>query len=169
MGRKWYAIWVAAGLLGGLAAAWYLEPSTLAGSAILAALGALAGLILGFIAAAFVPVRAEAYTWTGISGRSYHYAILDLHVKFAEHQVLPGNFGFVKMVDGVSCPLFFGETPDGVERQPSRHVAWDEAVGLGATHIHWRRNDDEGARLREVDDLVAKYAPPLNRRMSLSG
>jgi hypothetical protein len=83
-------------------------------------------------------------------------------LRFAKGQLLPGNFAFVKMIDGVCCPLFFGETPDGVEKQPGKHMAWDEAARLGATHIHWRSNADEAARLSEVADLVANYTPPLN-------
>jgi len=179
MGRKWYLSWAAAGLLAGLVVSWYLEPSGAAGSAVLIAAGVAAGLFAGFFAAAFVPVRSETYVWTGVSGRSYDYSIHDEYLRFADYQVLPGNFAFVKMADDVCCPLFFGETHDAVEQRFQSHVAWDEAVRLGATHIHWRGNDDEAARLSEVDDLVANYAPPLNaqeptgtdtrRRTRLSG
>ena len=162
MGRKWYLSWAAAGLLAGLAGSWFLGPSTAAGWAILTAAGVVAGLFGGFMAGAFVPLRLEPYGWTGRSGRSYEYFVRDPYFKFADHQVIPGNFAFVKMADGVSCPLVFGETDDAVERRPQRHAAWDEAVRLGVTHVHWRGNPDGAARRREVEDLVANYAPPLN-------
>jgi len=162
-------IWAAVGLLCGLAAAWFLEFNTAAGSAILIAIGAMAGLAVGWMAAAFVPCHTESYSWTGISSRTYEYGVYDLSLTWADHQVLPGNFAFVKMADDVCCPLFFGETLDAVEERFRWHEAWDEAVALGATHIHWHGNEDEAARLSEVDDLVVKYAPPLNSRVRLVG
>ena len=167
MGRTWYLTWGAIGLLAGLVAAWSLEFSTTAGSAILIGAGVMAGLAVGWLAAAFVPVESETYAWTGISERSYEYAISDVSITFADYQgqIVPCNFAFVKTADGVSCPLFFGETHDAVEQRFRWHAAWDEALRLGVTHIHWHSNPDEAARLREVHDLVSNYAPPLNRKV----
>ena len=171
MGRKWYLTAAAVGLLVGIAVTWYVEPGTAAGSAFLIVAGGLAGLALAWFAVAFIPIRSETYAWKGISGRSYVYAISDLYIRFADYQeqVVPCNFAFVKMEDGVSCPLFFSETYDAVKQRFQRHMAWEEAVRLGVTHIHYRTNRNEDARRREVDDLVVAYAPPLNGRVRLVG
>lgn len=57
---------------------------------------------------------------------------------------------------------YVGESESFKTRPVKGHERWDEAVALGATHVHARGINDESTRLSVEAELIAAYRPPLN-------
>ena len=56
---------------------------------------------------------------------------------------------------------YIGKAKSFADRLPG-HERWDEAVKLGATHIHARAVSKEADRDKIEGELIKKYQPPLN-------
>ncbi len=58
-------------------------------------------------------------------------------------------------------PLYVGQTESLAERIPT-HERWQEAVQLGATHVHAKAVMLKAARDLIEDQLIQAYQPTLN-------
>jgi hypothetical protein len=90
--------------------------------------------------------------------------------QIVEFTIYPKNEGW-KHVAGIYIfsyhipsgwvPLYVGQTDDFAKR-PSVHERLDEAVQLGATHIHARVVPLQADRDRMEKALIAALQPPMN-------
>ena len=58
--------------------------------------------------------------------------------------------------------LFIGET-DSFRDDLKHHPQWQQAVSLGATHIHTRAYESHQDRRIDLQTLIKAYRPALNR------
>lgn len=58
-------------------------------------------------------------------------------------------------------PYYIGQTGDFSDRIPN-HEKWEEAVQLGATHVHARVVKTPLARGLIERELISSFQPPLN-------
>ena len=63
--------------------------------------------------------------------------------------------------EGRWVALYIGSTESLAERLPT-HENWQEAVRLGATHIHARGEQHKETRLALEQELIQAYQPRLN-------
>lgn len=61
-------------------------------------------------------------------------------------------------------PFYVGQTDSFQNRLPS-HKMWDEAVALGATHVHARAVKQQAQRDLLEYQLIRAYLPPLNTQL----
>lgn len=101
---------------------------------------------------------------TGISGRSYEYAVYPVNADWLN---VPGNYA---MIDRNMTPKYIGETVDFSSRRPGpSHDKWSEAERHGAILIAAHANHGgETARKAEEADLIRAYNPPANIQHRLS-
>jgi hypothetical protein len=66
--------------------------------------------------------------------------------------------------NGKWCPLYVGQTDDFSSR-PANHERLDEAVRLGATHIHALVVPLQSDRNRFEEMLIQNLQPPMNTQM----
>ena len=66
-----------------------------------------------------------------------------------------------KNSEGNWVAKYIGKAQSFADRLPG-HERWDEAVKLGATHIHARTVSTEVDRDKIEGELIKKYQPPLN-------
>lgn len=87
-----------------------------------------------------------------------------------EHDVnwpaIPGLYVFAAPASGGPADhpwraVYVGQTTSFASRLPT-HENWPEAVQLGATHIHARREDEEDMREAIERRLVEALQPPMN-------
>jgi hypothetical protein len=62
---------------------------------------------------------------------------------------------------GLWIPAYIGETESFRSRIPC-HDRWEEAVRLGATHVHAKVVEQEATRVAIQDGLIRLYQPPMN-------
>ena len=100
-------------------------------------------------------------TWVGNSGNRYEYEAYD---RYASWNDVPGNYIFTRRApDGYFYPLYIGQAGSLSNRLGPSHDKWDQALLRGMTHICAHINlGGEAARLREENDLISYYSPPLN-------
>ena len=56
---------------------------------------------------------------------------------------------------------YIGQT-NSFRQRMWNHERWQEAMGLGATHVHGMVMQDAAQRLTAEADLIEGYRPPLN-------
>lgn len=61
-------------------------------------------------------------------------------------------------------PLYVGQTDSFRNRIPP-HERWEEAVLLGATHVHAMEVPQAALRAQLERELIAGYQPPLNTQL----
>ena len=106
-------------------------------------------------------MTSETALWRGYSGKTYEYVVYGLNTTWND---IPGNYIFVRLVNGRWRPLYIGQTSSFQSRITTSHEKWPCAVEHGITHIHARTNDyGEEARLSEECDLINHYDPPCNK------
>lgn len=103
----------------------------------------------------------ESLVWRGESGTEYTYWLYPRGTNFDGKT--PGNFIFAKQTSpGRFVPVYIGHSNDvnaGVSN-PKKKGCIDLN---GATHLHVHTSSaDLFERIREVDDLVARWNPPCN-------
>ena len=106
--------------------------------------------------------------WLGESS-GYTYEVLpanDLPFKAKFTEVTPANYIFAKRISGQWVALYIGQTDNITERMESKYDGHICAAKEGATHVHVHahKTDDEDARVKEEDDLIAQQDPPCNKQ-----
>lgn len=99
-------------------------------------------------------------SWSGLSGREYHYFIHPIGTSF---KAVPGNYIYTKEVSpGRHRPIYIGETEDLSERFDNHHKM-PCIRRQGATHIQVHQTDRGAAKRRqEESDLIARWNPTCN-------
>jgi hypothetical protein len=72
-----------------------------------------------------------------------------------------GLYIFAGVSDGRWRALYIGQTENFSDRIPD-HERWDEAVRLGATHVHARLEANALHRATIERELIGAFRPPLN-------
>jgi hypothetical protein len=100
----------------------------------------------------------------GISGREYHYTLVD--PTNVDPRGLGGagaNFLFVRWISPTQHEIVFaGETPSLYATLISTTLWATAQQRYGVTRLYARPNGREDGRKRERDDLVEAYEPPMN-------
>jgi len=104
-------------------------------------------------------VRAQPYGWRGSSGDLYDYEVLPLGTRI--HDTL-GNYIFARRNEcGRWDAIYVGQ--GRLTGDLSTHFLGKEIRDKAATHIHFRENPVESARLIEMADIMEgnpeTYAP----------
>ena len=107
--------------------------------------------------------KHQTTIWTGESGLTYRYWIVDIGDEFSPQ---PGNYMFIKEVGPNSFkPIYIGESQDLDARlsSPETHEKMECARLAGATHIcsHMNLNGQQ-TRRSEESDLIVAYQPVCN-------
>jgi len=79
-------------------------------------------------------------------------------------RVSPGLYVFAGFANGYWIAKYIGKTEDFNARIP-RHERWEEAVRLGATHVHARIETNAIQRMLIERDLIQRFQPPLNDQL----
>jgi hypothetical protein len=99
------------------------------------------------------------FRFRGASGKFYEYASLDL-------RNLPrqaGSFVFARMISGEPEMIFAGQA-NSISLETTKSTLWSTAQRIhGADSIFIRLLGDAKTRQLEVDDLVARHRPPMNK------
>jgi hypothetical protein len=104
---------------------------------------------------------ADFIDWPGRSGKAYRYWFLS-SLDPAMIKAEPGNYMFVKPVQGGFMPVYIGQAVD-LRARLSTHDRWAEARQAGATHAMAHTSPGgETARLDEERDLIERWNPSLN-------
>lgn len=99
-------------------------------------------------------------TWTGQSGKGYHYEIYAIETEF---RPLPGNYIYARQTeDGSWMPIYVGQTRDMHQRLEGQEKL-ASAIENGATHIHMHYDTvGQAARCTEERDLIVRWQPSGN-------
>lgn len=86
-----------------------------------------------------------------------------------QHGANWNNVGGVYIFAGVTPQnqwkaYYIGKADSFQSRIPS-HERWDEAVRLGATHVHAKAVSQEAARVQVETELIQAYQPSLNTQL----
>lgn len=99
--------------------------------------------------------------WPIGNGQSLTFNVYD---KNEGWKSLAGLYIFsYKASDGTWFPLYIGQTDDFSSRLPS-HERLDEAVQLGATHIHALVESQQLQRDQIEKSLIQYLQPPMNQQ-----
>jgi hypothetical protein len=100
--------------------------------------------------------------WPGQSGAQYPYEIHPLDATF---QAVPANYIYAKQSeDGSWVPIYIGQTR-ALQQRLEGHLTVDDAVALGATHIHVHLSTTgQAARCTEEHDLLELWHPASNEQ-----
>ncbi len=98
--------------------------------------------------------------WAGQSGKTYPYQVYPLDASF---EALPGNFVYAKEgEDGGWIPIYIAQTRD-LHQRLEGHVRLEDAIQLGATHIHAHYcSVGQASRCSEERDLILRWQPVCN-------
>lgn len=108
--------------------------------------------------------REKTY-WPGFSGKEYQYWIYPIGTTFKE---VPGTYIFaIETGPGKWLPCYIGQTKN-LDQRLENHEREACAKRNGATHIHVHViEEDEDARLFEVQDLILRWRPPCNGQYAI--
>lgn len=103
---------------------------------------------------------SDYVNWTGHSGTQYPYVVYPLDAEFPP---LPGNYIYAGQAeDGTWVPLYVAQTR-GMHQRLEGHEKLQQAIELGATHIHVHLTaEGQASRCTEEHDLIVQYHPRCN-------
>jgi excinuclease UvrABC nuclease subunit len=86
----------------------------------------------------------------------------EVNLQSANWRAIAGLYIFAaKNSEGKWFPLYVGQAESLAARLPT-HERWQEAVRLGATHVHARVVLEESTRCEVESQLIQAYQPRLN-------
>jgi hypothetical protein len=102
--------------------------------------------------------------WEGKSGQKYGYWIHPVGTEFDD---APGNYVYAEEASpGRWSPRYIGET-SSLKNRLADHEKEECATRHGATHVHAHTSSkSESVRKAEESDLIAKWQPVCNERLS---
>lgn len=105
-------------------------------------------------------VLSNLVSWLGQSGKQYSYEVHSIEESLP---ALAGNYIYAKQAeDGSWIPIYIAATR-GLHQRLEGHVRTEDAVQLGATHIHVHFDSaGQAARCTEEHDLVLRWQPVCN-------
>jgi len=98
--------------------------------------------------------------WEGASKKTYGYWVHNIPAKVPEGT--EGNYIYAKVVNGCFMPVCIGHGDLGKLADPEKHHQNSHIKRAGATHVHIRENHKEEDRIKEEQDLMARYREALN-------
>lgn len=97
----------------------------------------------------------ETVEWSGASRTKYKYWVYQLPANVKSGQ--DGNYIYTKIENNYWQPLYIGQGDLGERTNIEKHHQSTCLKRKGATHVHAHKNDIEGDRLTEEDDLLRNY------------
>ncbi len=103
----------------------------------------------------------EVAKWPTSDGQMHEFGVYTIDASWKK----VGGVYIFTYADGQRWhPLYVGETEDFSVRLPA-HERWQEAVRLGATHVHARSETQRAKREDLEQRLIRDHKPPLNERL----
>lgn len=100
----------------------------------------------------------DTCNWSLGNGNTLKFTVHDSN---QDWKAVGGLYVFASLTEDGWLPLYIGKADDFSDRLPS-HERLDEAIELGATHIHAAIVSSEANRDKWEPMLIQHYQPPLN-------
>ncbi len=98
--------------------------------------------------------------WCGETGTAYEYQVFSIDSVFRD---IGGNYIFCERdAMGEWDPICIGQSENLFDCLGDQSLK-DWMAENGATHIHARMNRKPDKRALEMEDLIRRFSPPLNR------
>lgn len=89
--------------------------------------------------------------WPGFNGQHYEFTVCDIHTTF--NPGYSGNYIFAKIYNNVWHAVYIGE--GDLRDRTNCHRSEGKVTQLGATHIHYRVDNNEKSRCETETSLLA--------------